>query len=198
MCSEQILFPTTNKRHHAPPEANTSHNQKSTMSHISLLHDHSNMIIHILVDIAKEDARQDGNASESNTRQVHVLITFCIRNLACQHDHLVRRFVSSDAGDLLDAFEQTRRRELNRLSDVCGVCDAKLQGHGAANVLGCVGHELVHEHIVVNRVPDTTANDADGQGQCGDRGDNVIGTDNRGHDRSGDDDATNTQATEDE
>lgn len=162
------------------------------------MHDNSDMIIHVLVDVAQKDTRQDGDAAERNTGQVNVLVTLGVCDLAGQHDHLVRGLVTGDSRDLFDPVEETCCGELDGLGNVGGVCDAQLQRHGAADVLDGVRGELVDKHIIVHGVANAPANDTDRERQRRDRGDDVVGADDGRHDTRGHDDAADAQSAEDQ
>ncbi|KIW47453.1 uncharacterized protein PV06_00148 [Exophiala oligosperma] len=162
------------------------------------MHHNSDMVIHVLVDIAQKDTGYDGDTTECDTGQIHILVTLGVGDLASKHNHFVRGLVAGDTGNFLDAFEQTGARELDDLGDVGLVGDAQLQRHGAADVLDGVGDELVDKDVVVNRVTDAPADHADRESQGRHRRDDVVGTDDGRHDTRGDHDAADAQAAQDQ
>ena len=109
-----------------------------------------------------------------------------------------RSLVFPDAGDCLKAVEETETGELDGVNDVCDVCDAEFGDHGAADVVFCIVDEFVDEDVIVYSVTDDTSDDADGKGEGGDGGDEVVGADDRCDDRGRDDDAANAEACKDE
>ena len=65
-----------------------------------------------------------------------------------------------------------------------------------AHDLRGVGHELVVEDVVVDGEADGTADDADGQREGCDGGDEVVRADDGGDDGAGDDDAADAEAAD--
>lgn len=132
------------------------------------------MIIHILIDIPQKARSHHTNSPKRNTRQIHPLVALGKRRLARRHHHAIRRLVALDAGDKLELVEQGRAGEGDGFADEGGVFDAQVQGHGAADVVFGVGDKFVDEDVVVGRVADGAADDADGEGEGRDGGDEVL------------------------
>lgn len=162
------------------------------------MHDDSNVIVHVLGDIAQEASGDNGNGAKGNGGEINILVTLGKGHLAGRDDNLVRRLVFPDAGDESQALEQAGAGQLDGFGDVGDVFDAELVHHGAADVVFGVGDEFVDEDVVIDRVADDAADDADGEGEGGDGGDEVVRADDGGDDGGGDDDATNAEAGEDE
>jgi len=161
------------------------------------MHNHSNVVIHILVNIPQENTRDDTDGTKRNARQIHILIALSISNLARQYDHFVRGLIARDARDGLESWEQTGGGVSNGFNDIGGICDADFH-HGAADVFGGIGDEFVDENVIVHGISDASANDADGQGKGSDRGDDIVGTDDGRHNRSRNHDATDSETAENE
>ena len=132
------------------------------------------MIVHELINIAQETRSDDAHDSKRNADQIHVPITLGIRLLPRRDHDRVRGCVARDARDQLQFVDQRCAGEHNGFPDVCRVFDSELEDHGAANIFGCVGDEFVDEHIVVGRVADAAADDADCESQGGYRSDEVL------------------------
>ena len=163
-------------------------------------HNNSNVIIHKRINVPQEATRDDTDHPKRDTDQIYIPITFRIRNLARSDNRLVRHLSPQrrvrHSWDRLDLLEQTGAREGDSLGNSGAVDDAQLELHGAADVVLGIGHEFVVEDVVVDRVADRPADDADGEGQGGDGGDEVVWADDGGDDTSGDDDATDAKSGE--
>ena len=57
------------------------------------------MVIHILIDIPQEHARDDGNRSKGDGDEIHIAIALRVGDLTCLDDDGVGGFVGADAGD---------------------------------------------------------------------------------------------------
>lgn len=67
--------------------------------------------------------------------------------------------------------QERRASQLDGLGDESRVCNIELGDHDAADVVFGVGDEFRDEDVVVDRVADAAADDADGERQCRDGGD---------------------------
>ncbi len=132
------------------------------------------MVIHKLIDIPQKARRHHADGPKRNARQIHPLVALRKRRLARRHHHPIRRLIALDAGDELELVEQGGAGEGDGFADEGGVFDAQVQGHGAADVVFGVGDEFVDEDVVVGCVADGAADDADGEGEGGDGGDEVL------------------------
>lgn len=132
------------------------------------------MVIHKLIDIPQKARRHHADGPKRNTRQIHPLVALRKRRLARRHHHPIRRLIALDPGDELELVEQGGAGEGDGFADEGGVFDAQVQGHGAADVVFGVGDEFVDEDVVVGCVADGAADDADGEGEGGDGGDEVL------------------------
>lgn len=162
------------------------------------MHHDCNVIIHVLVDIAQEAGSNDAHLAKRYACEIDILVALGVRHPASLDDHLIRRVVAGDAEDLLDPLQQRRAREFDGLGDVGHVGDVEFFRHDDANVVFGVGEELGDEDVVVSRVADAAADNAHREGEGGDGGDEVVRTDDCGHDGGGDDDAAYAEAGEDE
>lgn len=156
------------------------------------------MIGHVLLDITQEARCQDRNNSESDADIVNPLIGLGIRKLAGHDNHFIRCLIASNSGDLLDLSQQRSAGEFYDFRDSLDAGDVKLGHHNAANVVLCQRHKLGHEDIIVDGVADTATHDADGQSESGNGGNQVIGADDSGDNRSGNNNATNPKTSQDE
>lgn len=156
------------------------------------------MVIHVLVQVRQEQARNDRHRPKPDTRQVHILITLCIRHPARGHHHLVRCLVVPNAGDEFEFLEERRTGQTDCFFDEVWVGNVKVDGHCATDVVDSVGYELGDEDVVVDCVADGAADYADGEGECGDGGDQVVWADDCRDDRGGHDDAADAEAGKDE
>ena len=132
------------------------------------------MIIHVLIDIPQKTRRDHAHAAKRKTDQVHPPVALRVRNLAGSHDNLPRGVVACDAGDHFDVFEEGGAGEGDGGRDGFGVRDAEFELHGAADVVYGVGDEFGDEHVVVGGVADGAADDAHGEGDGCDGGDEVL------------------------
>lgn len=132
------------------------------------------MVIHKLIDIPQKARRHHADGPKRNARQIHPLVALRKRRLARRHHHPIRRLIALDPGDELELVEQGGAGEGDGFADEGGVFDAQVQGHGAADVVFGVGDEFVDEDVVVGCVADGAADDADGEGEGGDGGDEVL------------------------
>ena len=132
------------------------------------------MIIHVPIDIPQKARRQNAHPAKRNADQIHPLVTLRVRHLPRRHDNLPRRLVARDAGEEFDLVEQGRAGEGDGRLDEFGVRDVEVEDHGAADVVDGVGDEFGDEDVVVGRVADGAAEDADGEGEGGDGGDEVL------------------------
>ena len=156
------------------------------------------MVVHVLVDVAEEAGRDNGDAAESDRDKIHVLVRLGVGNLAGRDDHLVCLLAAGDAGDEFEVVEQGSGGEFDCFGDEADVRDAEFEHHSAADILDGVRLELLCEDVVVDGVADSAADDADGQSQSGHGGDEVIGADDGGHDGCRDDNAADTDTGEDQ
>jgi len=137
-------------------------------------HNHRNMVIHKLIDIPQKARRHHADGPKRNARQIHPLVALRKRRLARRHHHPIRRLIALDPGNELELVEQGGAGEGDGFADEGGVFDAQVQGHGAADVVFGVGDEFVDEDVVVGCVANGAADDADGEGEGGDGGDEVL------------------------
>ncbi len=140
------------------------------------------MIIHKLIDIPQKERRNDGDGAESDTYKVDVSVRLRKSNLPRPHYDFPRRHIARYAGKEFDFFEQRCAGEDNGLFDNRSVGDSEFERHRSANVVDCVGSEFGYEDVVVGRVADAAADYADGEGERGDGGDEVVGADYGGYD----------------
>src|ERR1700728_3919309 len=156
------------------------------------------MVVHVLVNVSQKASCYDTHGPKRNTRKVHIFVALRICELTRRNHHLVRGVVASNAGDLFQAIQQTGTSKFDGIGDICLICDAEFEQHGAADVLDSIWHEFLDKDIVVGRVADSTTDDADRQRESGNGGDEVVGADDSGHDRGWDDDAANAETREDQ
>ena len=132
------------------------------------------MIVHVFVDVPQEARRDDADPTKRNADQIHPPVALGKRHLSRAHDDRVRRLVARDARYQLDVVEEGGAGEGDGRDDGFGVRDAELEFHGPADVVDCVVGELGDEDVVVGRVADGAADDADGEGEGCDGGDEVL------------------------
>ena len=157
------------------------------------MHDNRNMIIHILVNISKEDTGNDGDASKGNTGQIDILVALSIGNLASNHDHLIGGIVPSNAGDRLEEWQKTGRSIFDGVGNISDVGDVQFCHHEAANVFSGIWDKFVDEDVEIDGVSDAAANDTDRQGKGSDSRNDVVGADDGGNDRGWDDNTPNSE-----
>lgn len=160
-----------------------------------ILHVDSNVISHVLLNVSQEQTANDGNTTECNRDVVNVRVGCRVR-LLTRLDQ-VRVVGSGDTRQQSDLVEQTGASELDNGGDFWGAGDAEDVGSAADDCDGVLG-ELLDEDIVVDCVADGTSQDTDTEGEGGDGGDEVVGTDDGCDDGGGDDDTTNTETRDDE
>lgn len=110
-----------------------------------LVNDHSNMIIHILLDIPQEARRDDADPAERNADVVHVFVALGVGEFTCFDDSVVSD-VALEAGDETEGFRQGRAGEADSFGDEGGFGNVQLV-HRAADVFDGVGNEFVDEHL---------------------------------------------------
>ena len=132
------------------------------------------MIVHVLVDVAQEARRDDAHPAKGNADQIHPLVALRKRNLSRPHDDFIRRLIARDARYQFDVVEEGGAGEGDGRDDGFGVRDAELEFHGPANVVDCIVGEFGDEDVVVGCVADGAANDADGEGESCDGGDEIL------------------------
>lgn len=138
------------------------------------LHDDGHMIVHVLIDIAQEARRDDAHPAKRDADQIDILVALGKGHLPGSHDDFPRCLVARDAGDQSDFVEEGGAREGDGRHDGLWVRDAEFEFHGATNVVDCIGGEFGDEDVVVGCVADGAADDADGQGEGCDGGDQVL------------------------
>ena len=138
------------------------------------MHDHRNMVIHVLTDAAQETSRQNRNTTKRDTDVVHPLVTLSIRQLARSHNGIVRGLATRDSRNGLQFFQQRRAGEFDGFADVGRIGDVELRDHHAANEVFRVGDELGNEDVVVDRVADAAPDDADGERERRDCRDEIL------------------------
>lgn len=124
------------------------------------------MVIHVLTDAAQETSRENRNTTKRNTDVVNPLVTLSIRKLARSHNGIVRSLASSDSRNSLQLFQQRSTGELDSFADVGRIGDVQLRAHHATNEVFRVGNELGNENVIVDRVADAAADDANGERKC--------------------------------
>ena len=138
------------------------------------MHHDRNVVIHKLADIPQKARRNNTHGAKGDAGVVHVFVAFRKRNLARPDYQGVCRLVARDSRNEVEGREQGCSREGDGLLDVGDVGDAELELHGAANVVGCGGDEFVDEDVVVDAVANGPSDDADGEGEGSDGGDQVL------------------------
>jgi hypothetical protein len=194
----QILDRGLDKFHHAPGNISPSPRVLVWSPKSRSVHNNRNMIIHKRINISQEASCHNTNTPKRNTSIVNILITGRIRFLARKNHHRIRRIITLNTRDCLQKRQQTGSCVGNRFTDVCRVGDVELESHGSANHFCGVGHEFVDEDIVVDAVADAATDDANGKGERGHCGDEVVGADDGCYDGGGDDDAADPETGEDE
>jgi len=144
------------------------------------MHDHSDMVVHVLGNITQEACRDDADSAKRYAHVVHVLVRLGVRELTSVHNQLIRTRHVLDTRKLMEKWEKRPARDGDCLSDDLWGCDVELGHHCAANVVGCGRDEFGDEDVVVHAVSDGTTNDADGKGQSSDRRDEVVWADDGG------------------
>lgn len=112
------------------------------------LHNHSNMVVHVLADISQEACCNDTDRTESNTHVVHVLVRLSVSDLSCTHNQLVRSRHAGNARDLVQILQERGASQLNGLTDELWRGDVQLCRHGPANVVRRGGHKFRDENVV--------------------------------------------------
>ena len=146
-----------------------------------LSNDHSDMIIHVLIDIPQKARCNDTHSSCRNTRQVHILIALRVCNLSGSHDDLICRVVASDPRNRLELLDEGGASEDDSFFDEAGVSYAN-GNHSSADVFDCVGDEFADKDVVVCAITDRAAYNADGEGQSRDGGNEVVRANDRCYD----------------
>jgi len=155
------------------------------------------MVIHVLINISQQATRNNRNPSKRNTRIIHIWIACRIRQLASRDKNLPLGHIAIDARHMEDFVDQARADELCNLPDSGAVVDLVLHARDG-DVLCQVGDELVVEDVVVDGIPDCAADNADGQRERRNGGDQVVRTDDGCHDGCRDDNAADAEAGDDE
>ena len=156
------------------------------------------MVVHVLVDVAQEAGADDRDDAEGDGHQIHIPVALRVGNLPRRDDGLVRQFRSLDARQHLEILNEGRPRQGDRLLNHTPVQDMQFQLHSPADVVDGVGDEFVVEDVVVDGVAHRAADDADGEGEGRDGGDEVVGADDGCDDGGGDDDAADAETGENE
>ena len=172
------------------------HTRRVSVHH--LLHDNRDVVVHVLVDVSEEAGCNDGDTTEGDRYKIDVLVRLGVGDLARGDDHVVGLLAAGDSGDEFEVVEQGSGGQFDGFGDKADVGDAEFKDHGATDVLDGVGLELLGEDVVVDGVADGAADDADGQSQSGHGGDQVIRADDGSHDGCWDDNAADTDTSQDQ
>lgn len=86
----------------------------------------------------------------------------------------MRGLVARDAWDHLQFVKQGCAGEYNGFPDVRRIGDSEFEGHDTSDVFRCVGDKFVDEDIVVGRVANAAADDADRESEGGYGSDEVL------------------------
>ena len=149
------------------------------------------MIIHIRINIPQRARRNHTHPPKRNTNQINPPIALRIRHLSRLDNDPVRRLIPRDAGDETEFVEEGGSGQDDGGADGVRVRDAEVEFHGAADVVEGVVGEFGGEDVVVGCVADGAADDADGEGEGCDGGDEVlkqiskVSLNNRGFNRVG-------------
>lgn len=119
------------------------------------------MVIHVLVNIPQEAARNNANHPESNTSQINPSVALCKRHLASLYHGLVCERFTLDAWELIEFLEQGGTCQLNGLSNHWDARDVEFGDHDAPDIVLCVRDEFVDEDVIVDRVANGAAYDPD-------------------------------------
>jgi carboxypeptidase C (cathepsin A) len=118
-------------------------------SHIlSPSHDHRNVIVHVLTDIAQKASSDNADSSKTNTHVVHVLVRFRIRHLPRHDDHFVPTRNVRDTRDLFQVLQKRCSCQLDSFLDESRISDAELVDHCASDVLSGSRDKLGDEDVV--------------------------------------------------
>lgn len=71
------------------------------------------MVVHVLVDIAKEASCDDRNHTSRNTAIIHPHITLSIRNLPRQYHDFPGSLIAGDAGHIGNLVDETDTGQFN-------------------------------------------------------------------------------------
>lgn len=140
----------------------------------ALVHDNGNVIIHILINIPQETRRNDADPPKGNADQVNILVARCVRRLPCRNDDLASGFIITDGGDGLEFIKQCGPGQLNRGFDVLGILHTEFDRHGATDIFDRVRYKFVDEDVVIDRIPDTAADDSNGKRQGRNSSDQIL------------------------
>ena len=155
------------------------------------------MIIHVLIDVAQKARCNDTYHPKRDASQIDIVVALRVGHPARIDDHLIRRLVASNPGNLANALDERYGSKLDGVGDGAQIRDVELRGHDAADVGLRVGDEFRDEDIEVDGVADCAADDADRERQRRDGSDQVVRADDRGHDGRGHHDAADPQPGED-
>ena len=159
--------------------------------------DDRDVVIHVLGDIAEEQAGEDGDAAKGDTDVVDDGVRVRERLLAGAHDAFPGRDVAVDAGQVEDVVDERGARQLGGLRPGGGVEDVVVDARRHDLDRDLLLH-LAEEDVVVGRVADRAADDADGERERRNRRDQVVRADDRGDDRGWDNNAADPEPGDDE
>lgn len=110
------------------------------------MHHNSDVIIHVLGDIAQEQTADDADDTKSNADEVDVLVRLSECELAPFDDHLLRTWNALDAWEFSNLVQESSTGELDGLCDDLCVEDVEFGDHVVADVfLGGVHKLLVKD-----------------------------------------------------
>jgi len=161
------------------------------------MYNNGNMIIHILANIPKENTSKNSNKSKRNTRVVNVWVSRRKRLLSSMHEMIPDRDITIYTGQIEDILNERSARKLPNLSDYGRVEDSILE-RSYDDILRQDRDELVVKNIIIGGIPNRTTDDTNSKRESGDRGNEIIGTDDSGDDGSWDDDASDAETGDDE
>lgn len=156
------------------------------------------MVIHVVLNITQEASCNDTDSTEGDAGVVDIHIASRISLLTSQDDHVVGSLVGANSGDGLQEGQEGSSGVGDGIRDVSGIGDTELKLHDATDVLDGIGDELGDEDVVIDAVSDGTTNDTNGERECSDGGNEVVGADDGGHDGSWDNNAADAEAGKDE
>jgi hypothetical protein len=107
-----------------------------------LMHNNSNMIVHILRDIAQEARRDDTDTTKCNAHVVDILVSLRVRELTCVYYQLVRPWSALDARKLVKQRQQRSSGNLDCLLDNKRRSDVKLGYHDTTDEVSCRRNEF--------------------------------------------------------
>jgi len=121
-----------------------------------LVHMHSDVISHVLLNVAEEQGANDAQTSKGQRDVVNPGVALCICDLAGKHERLVCGCVIPDLRKLLETRKETNSCDADNRFDLVGVGNVEFVA-GRTEILDGIRNELLSEHVVINSISNGAA-----------------------------------------